>query len=165
MVSAGLERAASHALLARAESEGRAVLLEHEVYALLEGAGIRVPAHRFVASPEEVDETLCAGLPSDRLVVKVVSPDVGVRGDRTGSTGRGVLAYSMTRMLRRSLISSRTSGHTVTLTSPRCAFSRRDITVRDCPILLLSGTQAVGALPYPRPKRMTLGWTSRAKSA
>jgi len=88
VTEAGVEDAvwqfAGQDVLVRAVGEGRSVLLEHEVYALLAGAGLRVPAHRFVASPEEVDATLCAGLRSDRLVVKVVSPDVLHKSDVGG---------------------------------------------------------------------------------
>ena len=51
-------------LLDQAEAEGRSVLLEPEVYALLAAAGIDVPAHRFVVAPDEVDEELCAALAS-----------------------------------------------------------------------------------------------------
>src|ERR1019366_3044005 len=42
--------------------------------------------------------------------------------------------YSMTWMLRLAHISFRTFGHTVTLTSPRCAFRRRSIRTRDWPM-------------------------------
>jgi acyl-CoA synthetase (NDP forming) len=64
------------AVFASAEAEGRTILLEHEVYALLAEAGVAVPAHRFVASAEEVEPSLCAALPSAEVVVKVVSPDL-----------------------------------------------------------------------------------------
>jgi len=68
-------------LLAKAEREGRAQLLEHEVYALLAGAGIDVPRHAVVCGPEDVSEALCAELRSDDVVVKVVSPDILHKSD------------------------------------------------------------------------------------
>ena len=71
-------------LLARAASEGRDLLLEPEVYALLAAGGIQVPAHHLVRSPEEVDENLCASLRSERAVVKVVSPDILHKSDIGG---------------------------------------------------------------------------------
>jgi acyl-CoA synthetase (NDP forming) len=66
------------------EAEGRQVLLEHEVYALLAAAGIDVPAHRFVEGAGAVDAALCASLGADEVVVKVVSPDVLHKSDVGG---------------------------------------------------------------------------------
>lgn len=67
---------ATHPILEKAVSEGRSILLEHEVYSLLASAGIDVPAHRFVRDADEVDETVCASLLSGEVVVKIVSPDI-----------------------------------------------------------------------------------------
>ena len=72
------------AVLFKAESEGRTVLMEHEVYALLASAGIDAPAHRLVASPDLVDENLCRHLASDQAVVKLASPDVLHKSDVGG---------------------------------------------------------------------------------
>jgi acyl-CoA synthetase (NDP forming) len=69
---------------AAAEAEGRAVLLEHEVYALLAAAGIAVPRHRMLASPEAVDESLGPALGSEEAVVKLVSPDLLHKSDVGG---------------------------------------------------------------------------------
>lgn len=63
-------------LLSTAERDGRSLLLEHEVYALLASAGIDVPRHRLVRDASEVDAALCRSFACDELVVKVVSPDV-----------------------------------------------------------------------------------------
>jgi acyl-CoA synthetase (NDP forming) len=68
-------------VLLQAESEGRTVLMEHEVYALLSSAGVRVPVHRLIASPGLVDEDLCRRLASDQAVVKIVSPEVLHKSD------------------------------------------------------------------------------------
>ncbi len=71
-------------VLSSAEAEGRSVLLEHEVYALLASAGIEVPRHRLVASPDAVDEALVAALGSEEAVVKIASPDLLHKSDVGG---------------------------------------------------------------------------------
>ena len=75
---------AAHPLLLQAASDGRSLLLEHEVYALLAAAGIGVPAHRFVTSADAVDAALCSAIPSEGVVVKVVSPDILHKSDVGG---------------------------------------------------------------------------------
>ncbi|HSD65284.1 MAG TPA: acetate--CoA ligase family protein [Vicinamibacteria bacterium] len=67
-----------------AEAGGRTVLLEHEVYALLGPAGIDVPRHRLVVSPEAVDGPVCAALGSGEAVVKIASPDLLHKSDVGG---------------------------------------------------------------------------------
>jgi acyl-CoA synthetase (NDP forming) len=71
-------------VLLSAEREGRSVLLEHEVYALLASGDVAVPRHRVVSSPEQVDVSLCAALGSDEAVVKVASPDLLHKSDVGG---------------------------------------------------------------------------------
>lgn len=68
-------------LLAQAEASAREVLLEPEVYALLADARIDVPRHAVVQGPDDVSESLCAGLRSDDVVVKVVSPEILHKSD------------------------------------------------------------------------------------
>ena len=75
------------AVLAFAEGEGRSVLLEHEVYALLLDAGIDVPRHRLVPTPEAIDESLCAELGSEEVVVKIASADLLHKSDVGGVLG------------------------------------------------------------------------------
>ncbi|HYN01462.1 MAG TPA: acetate--CoA ligase family protein [Vicinamibacteria bacterium] len=72
------------AVLLSAASEGRTVLLEHEVYALLASAGIDVPRHRLVADPAAIDSSLCAALGSEETVVKIASPDLLHKSDVGG---------------------------------------------------------------------------------
>jgi acyl-CoA synthetase (NDP forming) len=67
-----------------AQAERRNVLLEHEVYALLEPAGIGAPRHRLVAGPDEVDDALCDSLRADEAVVKVVSAELLHKSDVGG---------------------------------------------------------------------------------
>ncbi|MBZ5639940.1 MAG: acetate--CoA ligase family protein [Acidobacteriia bacterium] len=81
---AAVPTTAAHPILALAESEGRSILLEHEVYVLLGAAGIAVPAHRRVAGPDGVDADLCAALESAEAVVKVVSPQILHKSDAGG---------------------------------------------------------------------------------
>jgi acyl-CoA synthetase (NDP forming) len=72
------------AVLLSAESEGRTVLLESEVYALLAGAGVEVPRHRLVPSREAVDSALCEAIGSAEAVVKVASADLLHKSDVGG---------------------------------------------------------------------------------
>ena len=60
------------------------------------------------------------------------------------SRHRTGFAYSSTRMFRFAQISLRIFGHTVTLTSPRCAVRSKAMYVRDCPMPppMLSGTSS-----------------------
>jgi acyl-CoA synthetase (NDP forming) len=67
-----------------AEAEGRSVLLEYEVYGLLSEVGIAVPAHRLVATPEDVDDAVCVAIGADEAVVKVASPDLLHKSDVGG---------------------------------------------------------------------------------
>jgi len=67
-----------------AAREGRGVLLEHEVYVLLAGAGLMVPAHRFLSAPEQADDDLCKAIGSAEVVVKIASPDVLHKSDVGG---------------------------------------------------------------------------------
>jgi acyl-CoA synthetase (NDP forming) len=72
------------AVVLSAHAQGRGVLLEHEVYALLASGGIAVPRHRLLDSAEDVDGALCAALRSADAVVKIVSPDLPHKSDVGG---------------------------------------------------------------------------------
>ena len=82
--AAGADSESAPAVFASADAEGRRVLLEHEVYGLLSEAGLGVPAHRFVATPEAVDEEVSKALGADEAVVKVASPDLLHKSDVGG---------------------------------------------------------------------------------
>ena len=83
-------------------------------------------------APYESALTLSPALPSRRYSIRfpfaprtrctAAAPHVGER------------AYSMTKMFFLAQISLRIFGHTLTLTSPRCALWRSSIWVRDWPI-------------------------------
>ncbi len=63
-------------ILEKAHAQGRTVLLEHEVYAVLNQAGLDVPAHAYFGAPSEVTDSALADLPGEEVVVKVVSPEI-----------------------------------------------------------------------------------------
>ncbi len=67
-----------------AAAAGRFVLLESEVYALVEAAGIAVPRHRQVAAPDAIDAATSDALGSDEAVVKIASPDLLHKSDVAG---------------------------------------------------------------------------------
>jgi len=71
-----LDRKAIEAIFSQADQEGRHILLEHEVYAILAAAGLLVPAHKFFTSLQDVTEKALANIPGDEVVVKVVSPNI-----------------------------------------------------------------------------------------
>lgn len=62
-------------VFAKAASEGRDTLYEHEVYDILGSAGLDVPHHVFISEPEKVSEETLMEF-GDRLVIKIVSPEI-----------------------------------------------------------------------------------------
>jgi acyl-CoA synthetase (NDP forming) len=75
-------------ILAAARAEGRTSLLEHEVYALLAGAGFAVPRHVFWPFapgelPRGIKEFL-ESVPGDEVVLKVASPHILHKSDVGG---------------------------------------------------------------------------------
>ncbi|UCF32948.1 MAG: acetate--CoA ligase family protein [Phycisphaerales bacterium] len=66
-------------------ARGRDRLYEHEVYDLLKVAGGLTPPHyRFLSKGEKLTKDDLAGFPGDRVVLKVVSPDVVHKSDAGG---------------------------------------------------------------------------------
>jgi len=67
-----------------ARARGSSVLLETEGLELLEALGIAAPAHVFVRSAEEVEAVDLAPLGGERVVVKVISPEILHKSDVGG---------------------------------------------------------------------------------
>ena len=63
-------------LLRTARDSGVATLPEHEGMALLSSLGIPVPTHFIVPSPADIRQTLLNDLPGDRVVLKIISPEI-----------------------------------------------------------------------------------------
>jgi 3-hydroxypropionyl-CoA synthetase (ADP-forming) len=64
-----------NAILRTAHADGRSMLYEHEVYGILENAGLQVPRFEFVQCPSQVTGKLLEKFGRD-LVVKIVSPQI-----------------------------------------------------------------------------------------
>ncbi len=75
-----LSRPEGHAvsqILEQIYLEGRRQLYEHEVYNLVELVGaISPPRHRFIAKGDEVTAEMLDRFPGDKVVLKIVSPDI-----------------------------------------------------------------------------------------
>ncbi len=71
-------------LVARARREARDVLLEHEGYDLLDAAGVRTPRRIVVGSSAEAARADLARLGGDKVVVKVLSPEILHKSDVGG---------------------------------------------------------------------------------
>ena len=63
------------AIIAGAAAAGRCQLYEHEVYAILGELGLRTPRHLVVGGEKDIGAPTLAGFGTERIVVKVVSPD------------------------------------------------------------------------------------------
>lgn len=89
-------------ILAAAQEQGRGVLFEHEVYAILDTIGLGVPQHRFVRDVREVTPELLSGV-GHTVMAKIVSPGVphkqklgGVK--RLGAADPLYVQFVLTRM-------------------------------------------------------------------
>ncbi|HEX9733711.1 MAG TPA: indolepyruvate oxidoreductase subunit beta [Thermoanaerobaculia bacterium] len=81
----GAEAHAVERTLDRVYEEGRKQLFEHEVYTLVQLVGaISPPHHVFLATEDMISEEELARLPGDRVVLKIVSPDVVHKTEAAG---------------------------------------------------------------------------------
>jgi len=71
-------------ILESAFDKGRLMLLEHEVYAILEIMGLCVPMHAVVTDESQIDDDLISKFISKRIVVKVISEEVGHKAQMGG---------------------------------------------------------------------------------
>lgn len=84
-VLSGAEAHAFERILVNAYESGRRQLYEHEVYTLVQLVGaIAPPRHALVRRGEAVTRELVERFPGDKLVLKVVSPDVVHKSDAQG---------------------------------------------------------------------------------
>ena len=92
-------------LIEEARREGRDVLLETEGLHVLQAMGIDAPGYLFVKGAEEVEGIDLSSLAGDRVVVKVISPDVLHKSDLGGvdfvSKDRAALQGSIRSMEKR----------------------------------------------------------------
>lgn len=115
----------------------------HEVPARATSERIARTAGADRASPWRIDDTAppktvaaAATLQGRRIAMTTIEQAAYQAGDPLWDDVRGVVLpraapYSITWMFFFAQISFSAFGHTVALTSPRCAFLRIDITVRD----------------------------------
>ncbi|RMG48549.1 MAG: indolepyruvate oxidoreductase subunit beta [Acidobacteria bacterium] len=84
-ILSGAEEHAVAKTLEDAYHEGRRQLLEHEVYAIVQLVGaISPPKHLFVSTEEMISEEELARFPGDRVVLKIVSPDIVHKTEANG---------------------------------------------------------------------------------
>jgi len=62
-------------ILAAAQAQGRGVLYEHEVYAILQTIGLGAPRHRFVRDARDVTPEILSGV-GHTVMAKIVSPGI-----------------------------------------------------------------------------------------
>jgi 3-hydroxypropionyl-CoA synthetase (ADP-forming) len=92
-------------VLAAAHAQGRLQLFEHEVYEVLALMGIRTPAYLVVRDERDITHSTLSLFPGDRLVLKVVSPEVAHKqkagGVRVVHKDLDFLRFSVARMRER----------------------------------------------------------------
>jgi acyl-CoA synthetase (NDP forming) len=71
-------------IIAAAHSQGRSVLYEHEVYAILAALGLKTPNHFLIRDPQEITPDLLSGFGSEKIVMKVVAPELAHKQDVGG---------------------------------------------------------------------------------
>ncbi len=74
----------SDTLLASIFAENRKYLLEHEIYQLLSILNISTPKFALIKSPEEITSEILNQFPGNRIVAKVVSPNIFHKTDVGG---------------------------------------------------------------------------------
>jgi hypothetical protein len=176
----GTGRGAVPAVLASADADGRTVLLEHEVYALLAAVGIAVPAHRFLATADAVDDAVCAALGTEEAVVKVVSPDVLHKSDVGGiafcRNEAGALRPALVRVLRQARLGSPGAHIAGALVAERIPYEggtgrellaafRHDPAFGPVVVLGVGGLDTEALLASLRPERARAMWPAAALTA
>jgi acyl-CoA synthetase (NDP forming) len=109
-------RNAIQATLDRARADGRDVLLETEGLALLAAMGLETPAHLFVAGSEEAAKSDLSRLSGERVVVKVISPEILHKSDVGGVAivlNRADNVAAAIREMEGAFSANRVSGYTI----------------------------------------------------
>jgi 3-hydroxypropionyl-CoA synthetase (ADP-forming) len=92
-------------ILAAAYAQGRLQLFEHEVYEILALLGIRTPAYIVVRDERDITHSTLSLFPGDRLVLKIVSPEVAHKqkagGVQVVHKDLEFLRFSVSRMRER----------------------------------------------------------------
>ena len=90
-------------IIRNAHLQGRDMLFEHEVYAILRHLGLQVPGHLIIRKAGEISERQLARLGGDRVVMKVVSPAIthkqSLGGVRVVYKDLDFVRYTFTTML------------------------------------------------------------------
>ena len=91
-------------LLEAAFRENRHILFEHEVYRILEDLQLNTPRHLFVPVGQAVRTSMLAAFGSEKIVMKIVAPDVGHKEKLGGVSilykDAEFLEYARGRMLK-----------------------------------------------------------------
>lgn len=102
----GAETHAVERLLTDVHETGRRQLYEHEVYQIVQLVGAIDPPHHLLVRPDElISEEALAAFPGERVVLKIVSPDVVHKSDADGLAfcrkELETVRSEITRLLRR----------------------------------------------------------------
>ena len=102
----GAETHAVERLLTDIHESGRRQLFEHEVYQIVQLVGAIDPPHHLLVRPDElISEEALAAFPGERVVLKIVSPDVVHKSDADGVAfcrkELDTVRHEITRLLRR----------------------------------------------------------------
>ena len=111
----GAEAHAVEGTLWSVYEDGRSQLFEHEVYQIVQLVGaIDPPHHVFVRTDELLSPEALARFPGERVVLKIVSPDVVHKSDADGIVfcrkDDETVRHEMTRLIRRHEGSARVEG-------------------------------------------------------
>ncbi len=90
-------------IITHANDQGRSMLYEHEVYAVLQTLDLQVPVHHLVRGADRITERLLSQFGSDKIVMKAVAPDLTHKLDAGGvqilHKDLGFVRYAFERML------------------------------------------------------------------
>lgn len=111
----GAEAHAVERTLERAYEEGRRQIFEHEIYAIVQLVGaISPPQHLFLTTEEMISEEDLARFPGDRVVLKIVSPDITHKTEAEGiafvNKDYGTVCREIDRLIARQRVRAEVRG-------------------------------------------------------